>query len=122
MSEPNALVGRPSSIALHAGVAAVAFAVRQSPPPAAAIHSRQPLPGLPQLGSTASAVTRPEVIESLRLSVVAPGAKGVVGPSRSQSAPTLAAPSALWRNFEAGSRVGRARVARVAERTSEAEM
>src|SRR3954467_12234619 len=113
MSEPNALVGRPSSIALHAGVAAVAFAVRQSPPPAAAIHRRQPLPGLPQLGSTARAVTRPEVSETLRLSGVGPGARAVVGPSSSQSAPTVAAASALGvprLNCVAGRRVGIARV------------
>src|SRR3954469_14213258 len=78
ISEPNAFVGRPSSIGVQRTLTAFASSVRQRPPPAAASHSRQPWPGLPQLGSIASAVTRPEVIESLRLSVVGPGAKPVV--------------------------------------------
>jgi hypothetical protein len=64
ISEPKLLVGRLLSGAIQAGVAAVASFVRQTPPPAAATHSRHGAPAgadaLPQLGSIASAVTRPD--------------------------------------------------------------
>src|SRR5690349_18339100 len=64
MSEPKALVGRSSGGAIQAGVAASALSVRQMPPPAAATHSRHGAPAgaddLPQFGSIASAVTRPD--------------------------------------------------------------
>ena len=68
-----------------------ASSVRQMPPPAAATHSRQPWPGLPQFGSIASAVTRPDVIESFRLSVVGAGReRRSSGRGSVQSAPTPA--------------------------------
>src|SRR4051812_35076152 len=89
INEPIALVGRPVSTASHSGTVALASSVRQMPPPAAAIHRRQ-LPGDPQEGSIAIAVTRPEVTESLRLSVTGPGANGRSGPKNCQSAPTPA--------------------------------
>src|SRR4051794_18485994 len=63
-SEPNAFVGRSSRGASQAGCAASALFVRQIPPPPAATHSRHGAPpgadALPQLGSMASAVTRPD--------------------------------------------------------------
>src|SRR3954454_1562009 len=64
ISEPKLLVGRSFGGAIQAGVAASALFVRQMPPPAAGTHSRQGAPAgadaLPQLGSIASAVTRPD--------------------------------------------------------------
>ena len=104
-------MGSPLSIAVHVGVVASASAVRHTPPPAAATQRRQPWPASPQLGSTAMPVTRPEVIESLRLSVVAPGANGSSGPAKAQLEPTPARAAtsrtpALKADF--GSRVGSA--------------
>src|SRR6478672_2630670 len=64
MSEPKLLVGSASGGAIQAGAAAMASFVRQMPPPAAATQSRHGAPAgadaLPQLGSMASAVTRPD--------------------------------------------------------------
>ena len=81
-SEPSALVGRPAVTACHVGCGSRPLFVRQMPPPAAATHTRQPEPA-PQFWSMASAVMRPEVIESRRLSVVGPGATPTVGPRNS---------------------------------------
>src|SRR3954468_24733581 len=121
MRAPKALVGSPFSSAVQRTSAALASFVRQMPPPAAATHSRQPWAGLPQLGSIASAVTRPEVIESLRVSVVGAGAEPGGGPRDGHPAPTLARAArsrAPLRNCEALRRVGSARVSRVALRTA----
>src|SRR4051794_17928275 len=64
MSEPNAFVGRSSGGAIHVGCAASALFVRQMPPPAAATQSRHGAAAdaerLPQFGSMARAVTRPD--------------------------------------------------------------
>src|SRR5689334_10089614 len=60
ISEPKALVFSPSSIGVQVGLVSSAFSVRQIPPPAAATQRRQPSPSVPQLGSIASAVTRPD--------------------------------------------------------------
>src|SRR4051794_23409596 len=90
ISAPKAFVGSPLSMEVQVTVAALASSVRQRPPPAAATHRRQPCPAAPQLGSIASAVTRPDVIESLRLSVVGAGANPRVGPANDQFAPTEA--------------------------------
>src|SRR4051794_1126540 len=125
ISAPNAFVGSPLSIAVQATWPAFASSVRHRPPPAAATHRRQPFPGAPQLGSIASAVTRPEVIESFRLSVVGAGAKPVVGPRNVQSAPTserAIASRTPERKSERSRRVGSPRVTRVACRTAPAGM
>src|SRR5689334_15548248 len=64
INDPKALVGRSSGGAIQVGCAASALAVRQMPPPAAATHNRHgALDGadaLPQFGSIAIAVTRPD--------------------------------------------------------------
>src|SRR3954447_1848282 len=60
--EPIELLVRPVSTGSQATCPAKASAVRQIPPPAAATHSRQPWAGCPQCGSTAIAVTRPELV------------------------------------------------------------
>ena len=79
-------VGSPLSMAVQRGLSASAWSVRQMPPPAVATQARQSpaLPAAPQSGPTTSAVTRPEVTESFRLSVVGPGAKGTSGPANCQ--------------------------------------
>src|SRR5678815_3594098 len=56
--EPIAFVGIPSEICFQAGVAASAFLLRQSPPPAAPTYSVHSC-GL-HFGSIARAVTRPD--------------------------------------------------------------
>lgn len=61
-SEPIALDVMPLPAGVHVGFAAVASSVRNTPPPAAPIHIRQPRFGLPQFGSMASAVVRPELV------------------------------------------------------------
>src|SRR5438094_7169832 len=91
MSDPNAFVGR-SAGAIHSGRAASASLVRQIPPPAAATQSRHGAPRgaerLPQLGSTANAVTRPDscvsgpdCVAGSKNCVVTPATFGVTGPS-----------------------------------------
>src|SRR5436190_23887368 len=92
MSEPNALVGRSAGGAIQDGWAASALLVRQIPPPAAATHNRHGAPdgadALPQLGSIASAVTRPDSCVDGPVCVAgsknwpdSPGTLGVTGPS-----------------------------------------
>ena len=55
---PIAFVAKPPEMNVHFGVDASALSVRQTPPPAAATHTRQ-LPFV-QVGAIARAVTRPE--------------------------------------------------------------
>src|SRR4051794_27284885 len=105
MSDPNALVGRASGGAIQVGCAARASFVRQMPPPAAATQSRQGAPegadDLPQLGSTASAVTRPDscvggpdCVAGSKNCEASPETLGVTGP-RACQAPGAAA-AAAW--------------------------
>src|SRR3954470_6955682 len=93
MSEPNAPVVRPVVDGVQLTPAASASAVRQMPPPAAAIHARQPLPGRPQFGSTARAVTRPEFVVGAPVYVTSRGTRGTNGPT---SAKLSASPGADW--------------------------
>src|SRR5690242_12803946 len=90
--EPNAFVGRVSGGAIHSGDAASALLVRQMPPPAAATHNRHGAPDgadrLPQFGSIASAVTRPDScvvgpvwVTGSKNCEDSPGTFGVSGPS-----------------------------------------
>src|SRR4051794_41507483 len=84
-------VGSPLGCAVQCGDSASASSLRQMPPPAVATQARQaPLPVCPasQVGLTTSAVTRPEVNESRRLSVVGPGVNGTSGPANCQFEPT----------------------------------
>src|SRR4051794_16066434 len=95
-SEPNELVGRSAGGATQDGWDASASSVRQIPPPAAATHNRQGAPAgadaLPQLGSIASAVTRPDScvlgpcwVSGLKNWESSPGTSGVTGPSGCQA-------------------------------------
>src|SRR3954449_2471907 len=92
ISEPNAFVGRLAGGSIHAGCAASASFVRQIPPPAAATQRRHGAPAgadaLPQLGSIASAVTRPDSCVAGPVPVAgsknceaSPATFGVTGPS-----------------------------------------
>src|SRR6476659_1669275 len=104
ISEPNAFVGRSSGGAIQLGGEASASFVRQIPPPAAATQSRQGAPtgaeAFPQLGSIASAVTRPDScvvgpwsVTGSRNCEASPEMFGVTGP-RADQAPGLAASEA----------------------------
>src|SRR5436190_9422588 len=106
MSEPNALVGRSAGGAIQDGWAASALLVRQIPPPAAATHNRHGAPdgadALPQLGSIASAVTRPDscvdgpdCVSGSKNCDGSPGTLGVTGPS-ALHAPGAAATAAAY--------------------------
>src|SRR5690242_9239965 len=100
MIEPNALVGRSPEGGIHVGWSASASSVRQMPPPAVAIHTRQS-PGT-HAGSEAIALTRPDSCVAGPCCVVgsknweaSPATSGVDGPKLVQ-APGAAA-SAVWK-------------------------
>src|ERR1700716_4045404 len=76
-----------SEMNLHLGGAAKASFVRRLPPPAAAAYKVQR--SAPQPGSTASAVTRPDVTESAPAKLKTPGCRATPGP-RSFQLPPLA--------------------------------
>src|ERR1700751_1789416 len=60
-----------------------ALSVRQTPPPAAAIHTVQLL--LLQAGSMASAVTRPDTLNAAPLNVSTAGSSSPLGPASVQT-------------------------------------
>ena len=116
-SEPNELVGSFCDGAFHLTSWASASGVRHTPPPAAATHARQPACFLPQLGSMAIAVTRPEFVVGvpvpvcvLKNCVASAATSGVTGPSAFHCCepPRLAArKSAADLNELAGAALGR---------------
>ena len=57
--EPIELIPKLPDRYSHFGCGAMAFIVRQTPPPAGVIHMRQRWLGMPQFGSIARSVVRP---------------------------------------------------------------
>ena len=83
MSVPIAFVAKSPDMKSQLGVAAYALFVRQTPPPAAAAQTVQLLVA-EQLGSTARAVIRPEVVYGAPLNVRTSGKFEVLGPASVQ--------------------------------------